>query len=133
MAYAATVTVTDNGSLEQVVTITETDGAAASEVALVDSVTGRGVRPGSRLERVIATRSAGTATTRQPRLAVAAAATTGQIRYMVTATAVATKIDDTDRNTLPAALGSSSLYHRSQPDAGADNAMVTTYILSTRA
>lgn len=129
MAYAATVTVVDNGSQEQVVTITETDGAAASEVALVDTTTGRGVRAGFRLERVIATRSAGTAATRQPRLAVAAAATASQIRYLATATAVATTIDDALRDTFPVSLGSSSLYHRSQPDAGTDNVMATTYIM----
>jgi hypothetical protein len=132
MAYAAVVTVVDNGSQEQVVTITETDGAAASEVEVVDSVTGRGLRAGSRLERVIATRSAGTAATRQPRLAVAAAATAIEIRYLATATAVATTIDDALRTVFPIALGGSKLYHRSIPDAGADNAMVTTYILSTR-
>jgi hypothetical protein len=133
MAYAAVVTVADNGSHEQVVTITETDGAAASEVEVVDSVTGRGPRPGSRLERVIAPPpSAGNAATRQPRLAIAAAATAGQIRYLATATAVATTIDDALRSAFPISLGGSKLYHRSTPDAGADNAMVTTYILSTR-
>lgn len=132
MAYAATVTVVDNGSREQVVTITETDGAAASEVALVDSVTSRGVRAGSRLERVICPAATGTLTTRQPRLSVAAAATAGQYRYLATATAKATVIDDALRDTFPISLGSSSLYHRSQPDAGADNVMTTVYILSTR-
>jgi len=132
MAYAAVVTVADNGSQEQVVTITETDGAAASEVQVVDSVTGRGVRAGSRLERVICPPATGTLATRQPRLAVAAGATSGQVRYQATATAKATVIDDALRDAFPISLGSSTLYHRSIPDAGADNAMVTTYILSTR-
>jgi hypothetical protein len=131
MAYAVAVSVVDNGSVEQQVIITETDGAAASEVELVDTTTGRRVRPGSRLERVIATRSAGTAATRQPRLAIAAAATAGQIRYLATATAVATTIDDALRDVFPISLGSSTLYHRSQPDAGADNAMITQYIFRT--
>ena len=129
MAYAATVTVVDNGSLEQVVTITETDGAAASEVALVDTTTLRGVRAGFRLERVICPAATGTLTTRQPRLSVAAAATAGQYRYQATATAKATVIDDALRDTFPISLGSSLLYHRSQPDAGADNVMTTVYIL----
>jgi len=131
MAYAAVVTVVDNGSQEQVVTITETEGAAASEAEIVDTTTGRRVRPGSRLERVIATRSAGTAATRQPRLAIAAAATAGEIRYLASATAVATTIDDALRSVFPIALGSSTLYHRSQPDAGSDNAMITQYIFRT--
>lgn len=132
MAYTAAVTVADNGSLEQVVTVSETEGAATSETPLVDTTSGRGVRPGSRLERVICPAATGTLTTRQPRLSVAAAATAGQYRYLATATAKATVIDDALRDTFPISLGSSSLYHRSQPDAGSDNVMTTTYIFSTR-
>jgi hypothetical protein len=87
------------------------------------------VRAGFRLDRVICPPATGTLTTRQPRLAVAAAASSGQVRYQATVTAKATVIDDALRDTFPVSLGSSSLYHRSQPDAGTDNVMTTTYIL----
>jgi hypothetical protein len=107
-----------------VVTVTETEGGASSEVELVTAGGDRPPRAG-RLLRCIATRSAGTATTRQPRLGIAAAATTGQIRYQATTTAVGTTIDE--QPTASVTYEGPALYHRSQPDAGSDNAMITVY------
>lgn len=123
MAYAATVGIVKQGSRGLVVTVTETDGAAASEKEIVDSTTG--FRPGPcLLIRCIATRSSGTAATRQPRLGVAAAATPIQVRYTATATAVATTIDEMVTKPVPC---EAVLFHRSQPNAGTDNAMITVY------
>lgn len=128
MAYAATVEIVREGSRGLVVTVTETEAAAASEKEIVDTTTG--FRPGPcRLRRCIAPPlSAGSAATRQPRLAVAAAATAGQVRYTATSTAVASTIDET--MTVPVTL-EGKLYHRSQVNAGADNSMVTVYHLIT--
>ena len=122
---AVTVAVQRQGSLGWVVTITETSGGAAPEAELVDTVTGLRPPP-AWLQRCIATRSAGTAATRQPRLGVAAAATTIQIRYQATAMAVATTIDDAVRTVFPI-FCEGRLFHRSQWNAGADNDGVTIY------
>lgn len=132
MAYTAVVSVVSTGSLSCRVTITETEGASASEVELVDSTTGRRPLPGW-LQRCVATRSAGTAATRQPRLGRAASATGADILYQATATAVATTIDDGARTAFPILLGSGKLFHRSQPNAGSDNSMVTVYDITATA
>ena len=127
MAYAATVDIKREGTRGLVVTVTETEGAAASEKEIVDSVTG--FRPGPvRIVKCIATHSAGSAATRQPRLGIAAAATTGQVRYQATATAVATAINE--QLTQPV-TAEGKLYHRSQVNAGTDNSMITVYHLLT--
>ena len=127
MAYAATVGIVREGSRGLVVTVTETEGAASSEKEIVDTTTG--FRPGPcRLVRCIATHSAGTAATRQPRLGVAAAATAGQVRYQATATAVATAINE--QQAVPISC-EGKLFHRSQPNAGTDNSMITIYHLTT--
>jgi len=133
MAYTGTVSIIPKGSLAWDVVITETECGASSEVELVDSTTGAKLPAGVWLQRVIATRSAGTATTRQPRLGVAAAATASQIRYLATATAVGTTIDEAARTNMPVSLMGPRLFHRSIPDAGSDNSFTTIYTVTRRA
>lgn len=126
MAYTATVTISRPSSRLTVVTVTETECGSTSETELVTSAGDRPLRAG-RILRVIATRSAGTAAARQPRLAIASAASSIQIRYQATSTAVGTTIDESP--TAGPTYEGPSLYHRSQPDAGSDNSFVTVYHL----
>lgn len=124
MAYTATVDITELSAGEYTIQIDETEVEATSEVELLDSVTGRRLPYPGRIIRCIAPPSTGTGATRQPRLAIAASASTGQVRYEATATAKATKIDEQPAVSLTA---ESSLFHRSQPASGTDNVCSTTY------
>lgn len=124
MAYIADVRITQPSAGEFVVTITETEAAASSEVELLDTGTGARLPYPGRIIRCITPPSTGTGATRQPRLAIAAGASTGQVRYEATATAKATKIDEQPVVSLTA---ESSLFHRSQAASGTDNACTTVY------
>lgn len=132
MAYTATTTVEhltgSDGERVFRVIISETECAATSETSFTLPVAGH-LRPVriAQMYRVQAVKASGSATTLQPRLGSAAAATGVQIQYLATAGA---SVDDQ-----PAApviiYGTSAgvFYHRSQPDTGSDNSITTVYLI----
>lgn len=132
MAYASTVTVEHiaGGYPERVfrVTIAETDCGSASEASFTLSSAG-GVHPVrvAQMYRVQAAKASGSATTLQPRLGSAAAATGVQVQYLATAAA---SVDD--QPAAPVVIYGSAtgtFYHRAQPDTGSNNAVTTVYII----
>jgi hypothetical protein len=132
MAYAATVTVDHltGGYPERVfrVTIAETDCGTTSETSFQLASAG-GMHPVrvAQMYRVQSVKASGSATTLQPRLGAAAAASGVQIQYLATAAA---SVDDQ-----PAAAvvmygtSTGTFYHRAQPDTGSNNAVTTVYII----
>lgn len=132
MAYASTTTVEHiaGGYPERVfrVTIAETDCGSASEASFTLASAG-GIHPVrvAQMHRVQAAKSSGSATTLQPRLGAAAAATGVQVQYLATAAA---QVDDQ-----PAAAvvmygtSTGTFYHRAQPDTGSNNVVTTVYII----
>ena len=132
MAYTATPTVEHlaggDGERKFRVTIAETDCGASSEASFTLPVAGS-IRPVriAQMYRVQSVKSSGSATTVQPRLGSAAAATGVQVQYLATAAA---SVDD--QPAAPVVIYGTAggvFYHRSQPDTGSDNAITTVYII----
>lgn len=132
MAYSGTATVEHlaggDGERKFRVIITETDCGSTSETSFTLPVAGH-LRPVriAQMYRVQAVKSSGSATTVQPRLGSAAAATGVQIQYLATAAA---SVDD--QPAAPVVIYGTAggvFYHRSQPDTGSDNAITTVYII----
>jgi hypothetical protein len=132
MAYAATVTVDHltGGYPERVfrVTIAETDCGPTSETSFTLSSAG-GMHPVkvAQMYRVQSVKASGSATTLQPRLGAAAAASGVLVQYLATAAA---SVDD--QPAAPVVIygtAAGTFYHRAQPDTGSDNAITTVYLI----
>jgi hypothetical protein len=124
MAYASTITVQEAGSGLFVVTISETEAAAASETEI--DLAAEGLPP---VGAVVARRCAvtsGTATTVQPVLGDATDPENGASWVFDTETA-ANPVHQ--QPAVPVTFGTqvSSFFHRSKVDAGADNSVTTVY------
>lgn len=132
MAYTATNTVEhltgEDGERVFRVTISETECAAASETSFVLPVAGH-LRPVkiAQMYRVQCVKASGSATTVQPRLGSAAAATGVQIQFL--ATAGASVDEQPAAPTIIYGTSTGTFYHRSQPDTGSDNSITTVYLI----
>lgn len=133
MAYAATVTITrttHRGARAYRVLVTETECATASEwntSSATGSVTGRTptLPPNGRIVRVKVYKISGSATTVAPVLARA----TGITAAGLNALAVFSAASSVDDSTGVPYSGGSTLYGRSTPDAGTDNAITTDILI----
>jgi hypothetical protein len=124
MAYASTITVQEAGSGFYVVTISETEAAAASEVEIDLSAQGLPA-----VGAVVARRCAvfsGTATTVQPVLGIVTDPDNGSAWLFSTDTA-ANPVHQQPAAAVTYGTGVSSFFHRSKVDAGADNSVTTVY------
>ena len=119
MAYAATVTVTRKGS-EVVVTIAETEGAAASEATIELGFT-KGV-----ILRQLADKTAGSASTLDPILGTASNPSGNTV--VIENDTAADPIDNSwSGGGVTFHTSTGKLYHRSVPDSGSDNTIATEY------
>jgi hypothetical protein len=124
MAYASTITIEQPGTGLYVVTISETEAAATSEVEIDLSAQGL---PG--VGSVVARRcsvTSGTGTTVQPVLGIASDPENASAWLFDTDTA-ANPVHQQPAS--PVTYGSqvSSFFHRSKVNAGADNSVTTVY------
>lgn len=124
MAYASTVTVQQPGTGLYVVTITETEAAATSEVQI--NLAAKGLPPvGSVVARRCAV-TAGTATTVQPVLGIATDPENGSGWLFSTDTA-ANPVHQQPASPISYGTQVASFFHRSKVGAGADNSVTTVY------
>lgn len=124
MAYASTITVEQPGTGLYVVTISETEAAAASETEI--DLAAQGLPAvGSIVARRCAVTS-GTATTVQPVLGIATDPENGSAWLFSTDTA-ANPVHQQPASPISYGSQVSSFFHRSKVDAGADNSVTTVY------
>ena len=124
MAYASTITVQEAGSGFFVVTISETEAAAASETEI--NLSTQGLPP---VGAVVARRcavTAGTGTTVQPVMGNATDPDNGAAWLFSTDTA-ANPVHQQNAVPITYGTGVSSFFHRSKVNAGADNTVTTVY------
>lgn len=122
MAYSATVTITHAGGRDYVVTISETDAAAASE-ATISGLPKKGL-----LLAQLADKTAGSATTLDPRLTTASGSTLSTQVVIENGTAAST-ISNLADPAIPYYSANGTLYHKSVVDAGTNNSVTTVYLL----
>ena len=121
MAYAATVTLTRKGT-DYVVTISETEAAAASEA----TITGLPVR--GRVLRQKCSLTAGTGTTVDPTLTLPSGGT--GVNIVVENDTAAANVDNGSDPAIPFANTGPTMYHKSVVDAATDNSVTTVYYIS---
>lgn len=124
MAYAATVTVKQVGPGEYLVRVSETDCGAADEAVIT------GLPVVGRVRRMTCQLIGGTAVSVDPVLAMVAAGT--GVDAIVGPGTPAAIVTSLSANTYATPTGDSVFYHRSQPNAGADNVIETVYNVSGR-
>ena len=122
MAYNSAVTVTHVGGRDYVVTITETDAAAASEATIAGLP-----RKGIVLSQ-LADKTGGSANTIDPILTTASGSTLSTQVVLENATAAAT-ISNLADPAVPYYSATGTLYHKSVVDTGTNNAVTTVYII----
>lgn len=129
MAYSADVQVNQLREDRWEVVITETECGTASETEIPASDDGDAdaiPRQGRFLTRR-ATLSSGSGTTLEPILGEQTDPATNKTRIVGETAAAAADIYDQAAPPVPYNALYGDLYHRSRPDAGADNAVVTVY------
>jgi hypothetical protein len=109
-------------------TATVINQAAASEIVLHIGDDVRIVR----IDRVMVSRSAGTAATYQPAIGNKTGFTTNTVneKYLATSVAVAVLTDDTEIQGYSKTDALGNLYMRTNPNAGADNTFTYSVIVS---
>ena len=122
MAYSATVTITHAGGRDYVVTISETDAAAASEATIT------GLPKKGLLLAQLADKTAGSATTLDPRLTTASGSTLSTQTVIENGTAAA-NISNLADPAIPFFSATGTLYHKSVVDAGTNNSVTTVYLI----
>lgn len=128
MAYAATVTATRLSERDILIRVAETEVAAASEATISPSNVDLPQR--FRLLRAVSVLSAGTAATIDPILGRSTNPSNVDVIYENAAPAATA--DNAPIAGLPVYLGNSypySMFHRSRPNAGADNTVTTEYYI----
>jgi len=128
MAYAQSVAVTHSrrpidGRMSWQIVVTETECAATSEWDVAPGDCGGYPLPATgTITAYDAVKSAGTAATLQPILSGTTAPASTQSNYVGAQTAAAASVHDRSSTRYQ---GLTTLYGRSRPDAGADNAITT--------
>jgi hypothetical protein len=122
MAYSATVTITHAGGRDYLVTISETEAAAASEATIT------GLPKKGLLLAQLADKTAGSATTLDPRLTTASGSTLSTQTVIENGTAAAT-ISNLADPAIPYYSATGVLYHKSVVDAGTNNSVTTVYLI----
>lgn len=120
MAYTATIAIEVVGASATAIYITETDCSATDEAVIPNSPAQGEVK------RQICVRISGTCTTVDPILGTIANPA-GTIRVVVENETPAAVCDTEGTATYTIQSGGQTLYHRSRPDAGADNVIQSVY------
>ena len=120
MAYAATVDPNRQGT-EITVTITEVEGAAASEATIQLGITK------GRILRQLVSKTSGSATTYDPILGIASNPSGNNV--VVENDTAAAVIDNSWTGGVPFNTPTGILYHRSVPNAGSDNTTSVVYYI----
>lgn len=126
MAYAATITVKRTGPLSWLVKIAETECSLTDE-ASVYLPTYR-IPRGGRVVRQRCSKTSGTAGTVDPIMECVPVAAAPAVRATVVENAAPASAIDTE-GVAEYNADTGYLYHRSRPDAGADNVLVSYYDL----
>lgn len=121
MAYAASVTVVRSGT-DVVVTISETECAAASEATI-----NLGVQH-FRIHRQLVALTAGTGTTIDP--VIGTDSNPAGNSLLLANGDPAAAVDNSLTGGVACYDPNGTLFHRSQPSAGTDNAVSTTYLIT---
>jgi len=119
MAYAAAVTVTNLSVRKWLVTISETDCGVADEAAIT------GLPSRARLLKQVTSLVSGTGTTVDPVIGTATNPT--GVNVVASNDTAAADVNNVASPAI-AFVSTTGLFHRSNPDAGADNVIQTQYL-----
>lgn len=122
MAYSANVTITHAGGRDYLVTISETDAAAASEATIT------GLPKKGLVLSQLADKTTGSATTLDPVLTTASGSTLSTQTVIENGTAAAT-ISNLADPAIPYYSATGTLYHKTQVDTGTNNGVTTVYLI----
>ncbi len=122
MAYSGTAVVTHLGGRDYLVTITETEAAAASEATI------EGLPKKGRVLSQLADKTAGSAATIDPILTTVSGSTASTQVVMENDTAAAT-ISNLAEPSVPYYASSGTLYHKSNVASDTDNSVTTVYLI----
>ena len=125
MAYTPTVTITAVGSGDYVVQVSETEAGTATEATI------QGLPPKGRIRAQIAQLVSGTGTTIDPVLGTATNPAASALTKILGNGTPAAGINNQASRPIDYYDVDGTLYHRSICDAGADNAVVTIYLISS--
>ena len=122
MAYSASVTLTHAGGRDYVITISETEAAAASEATIT------GLPKKGLILSQLADKTAGAATTLDPKLTTATGSTLSTQTVIENGTAAAT-ISNLADPAIPYYSPTGVLFHKTQVDTGTNNSVITVYLI----